>query len=417
MVEVEHKSAACCRACGAELQHLFLDLGMSPLCQSIVREEALNAVEHFYPLRVFACDQCFLVQIEEFVTPDGIFSEEYGYFSSYSTSWVEHARKYVEMAIRRFSLGGESQVVELASNDGYLLQHFVANQIPCLGIEPAGNVAQAALEKGVPTISKFFGLQTAKEVRRDKGGADLIIGNNVLAHVPNLNDFVSGMKELLNPVGTITMEFPHLERLIDENQFDTIYHEHFSYFTLTVAADVFARHGLTVFDVEELETHGGSLRIYAMHAEAAPSPSQRFKTTTDREEKRGFLSTDFYDAFGAKVEATKRDILGFLIEQKNAGRSIVGYGAPGKGNTLLNYCGIRTDILDYTVDRNPSKQNTYTPGTHIPILDPAVLRETKPDFVFILPWNLRDEITNEHSYVREWGGRFVTPIPHIEVDQ
>ena len=394
---------------------MMLDLGMSPPCQNRVYEHQLNHMEAFYPLRVFLCDSCFLVQLEEFVAPEKIF-DDYAYFSSYSESWVAHAKVYVEMIIKRLNLGTDSKVVEIASNDGYLLQHFVANSIPCLGIEPASNVAEAAIEKGVPTTVQFFGEQTAKNLRADFGAADLIVGNNVLAHVPDLNDFVSGIKVLLAPNGVVTMEFPHLLRLFEENQFDTIYHEHFSYFSFVVAREVFARHGMTLFDVQELKSHGGSIRIFACHADDESKIVQpAVNELLQREKDKGYLGTEIYDAFSARVRATKRDILSFLIEKKEAGKRIAGYGAPGKGNTLLNYCGIREDFLDYTVDISPHKQGSYTPGTHIPVLSPDHLRMTQPDYVLILPWNLTDEIVHRNAYVKEWGGKFVVPIPTVKV--
>jgi SAM-dependent methyltransferase len=372
-------------------------------------------MEPFYPLRVFLCTECFLVQLQEFVAPSEIFAD-YAYFSSYSDSWVRHAEKYVAMISEREELGEDSFVVELASNDGYLLQHFVSRGVPCLGIEPADNVARAAMEKGIPTTVRFFGKATAEEVLAEQGPADLIVGNNVLAHVPDLNDFVSGIKTLLAPTGVVTMEFPHLQKLIEENQFDTIYHEHFSYFSFCVAQDVFRRHGMTIFDVDELPSHGGSLRIYACHAgdgthEVRPGVGE----LSTRELAAGFKDPDMYDRFAANVEATKRNILDFLITARNEGKSVVGYGAPGKGNTLLNYCGIRTDFLDYTVDISPHKQGTYTPGTHIPIFSPDKLKSTKPDYVLILPWNLKSEIASQNVYVTEWGGRFVVPIPAVSI--
>jgi SAM-dependent methyltransferase len=404
-----------CRLCGATLEHLMLDLGMSPPCQNRVYAEQLNHMEAFYPLRVFLCHECFLVQLGEYVAPADIFSD-YAYFSSFSESWVDHAKKYVDMIVDRIGLTKSSKVVELASNDGYLLQHFVARQIPCLGIEPAENVAQAAIDKGIPTTARFFGQKTASDILNEEGPADLIIGNNVLAHVPDLNDFVSGIKTLLAPTGVVTMEFPHLQQLFEQNQFDTIYHEHFSYFSFVVAKDVFARHEMAIFDVEELKSHGGSLRIFARHATDNSRPvEKRVDELVSRELEKGYRDIDLYDSFAGKVRATKRDILSFLITQKGAGKSIAGYGAPGKGNTLLNYCGIREDFLDYTVDISPHKQGTYTPGTHIPVYSLDRLRETQPDFVIILPWNLTDEIVKRNAYISDWGGKFVVPIPSVRV--
>ena len=413
--ELRSSAAPPCRFCRHPLTHTFVDLGMSPPCQTHITPEQLNAMEAFYPLHAYVCERCFLVQLEEFVGPSDIFTE-YAYFSSYSDSWVAHAKRYVDHICQLLGLDDRSSVMEIASNDGYLLQHFVARRVPVLGIEPAANVARVAQEKGIPTVVKFFGQQTAREIAAEHGKPDLLLGNNVLAHVPDLNDFVAGMKILLADKGTITMEFPHLYRLMEQNQFDTIYHEHFSYFSLMTVEKVFAAHGLTLFDVEELPTHGGSLRIYVRHQEDSSRPvSDRVNALRARELAEGFGTLEHYTGFDKRVMATKRDILRFLIDAKAAGKKIVGYGAPGKGNTLLNYCGIRTDFLDFTVDRNPYKQGKYTPGTHIPILAPEAIREARPDYIFILPWNLRDEIVSSLAYVREWGCRFVVPIPRIEV--
>lgn len=411
--DVGHNSK--CRFCSAPLRTTFVDLGMSPLCQTHIKPEQLHEMEPFYPLHAYICDACLLVQLQEFVTPDAIFSE-YAYFSSYSTSWVEHARQYAEMAIGRFGLGPESKVMELASNDGYLLQHFVARGVSVLGIEPAANVAAVAVAKGVPTMVGFFGRDTAEVIATQHGRPDLLLGNNVLAHVPDLNDFVSGMKHLLASGGVLTMEFPYLERLMSENQFDTIYHEHFSYFSFNVVNRIFAHHGLTIFDVEQLPTHGGSLRIFARHAENSALPvGPRVDELLQRETDGNFLSLDRYRGFDEQVKETKRELVSFLIDVKRQGKKIVGYGAPGKGNTLLNYCGIRTDLLDFTVDANPYKQGKFTPGTHIPILPPDMIRKARPDYVLILPWNLSDEIVRTASYIGEWGGRFVVPIPKVKV--
>lgn len=405
-----------CRFCAAPLQHSFVDLGMSPPCQNHITPSQLNAMEAFYPLHAYVCDKCWLVQLEEFVAPADIFSE-YAYFSSYADSWVAHAKHYCDMMIERFGIGSQSKVAEIASNDGYLLQHFKARGVPVLGIEPAANVARVALEtKGIPSVVKFFGRNTAREVAAEHGQPDLLLGNNVLAHVPDLNDFVAGMKILLKHGGVLTMEFPHLFQLMKFNQFDTIYHEHFSYFSFYTVEQVFAAHGLTLFDVEELPTHGGSLRIFGRHAEDTTKPvSARVEELRSREVREGFNTLEKYRGFSEQVKATKRALLQFLIEAKQAGRKVVGYGAPGKGNTLLNYCGIRTDFLDFTVDRNPYKQGKYTPGTHIPILPPERLIEARPEYVLILPWNLRDEIVKSMSVVRSWGGRFVVPIPTVEI--
>lgn len=404
-----------CLFCKSPLRKTFVDLGMHPLCESYVSEDQLNAMEPFYPLHVYVCEKCFLVQLHEYVSPAEIFTE-YAYFSSYADSWVQHAKCYTEMTIDRLKLTAKSFVVELASNDGYLLQHFVAKGIPVLGVEPAVNVAEAARKKNVPTLVKFFGRITAKELVAERGTADLVLGNNVLAQVPDINDFVEGIKILLASRGTVTIEFPHLMRLMQENQFDTIYHEHFFYFSLMSAERVFAAQGLTLFDVEELPTHGGSLRIYGRHAEDQTQPvTERYHELMNREKAAGFDRLDTYALFSEKVRETKRRLLEFLIEAKRKGKAIAGYGAPGKGNTLLNYCGIRQDFIDYTVDRNTYKQGKYLPGTHIPIFAPEKIGETKPDYVLILPWNFKDEIMGQVSYIREWGGQFVVPIPEVRI--
>lgn len=406
---------AACRFCHAGLEHTFVDLGMSPLCQTHIEPHQLNHMEPFFPLHVWICDKCFLVQLEEYVSPKEIFTE-YAYFSSYSDSWVAHAKRYAELMKQRLGIDASKKVMEIASNDGYLLQHFVKMGVPVLGIEPAANVAKVAVEKGIPTTVQFFGVGAAQRIVAEHGHADLLLGNNVLAHVPDINDFVGGMKVLLRPGGVITMEFPHLFRLIVENQFDTIYHEHFSYLSLYVVEQVFGAHELTLFDVEELPTHGGSLRIYGRHADDATKPAtERLITLRNRELQSGVNRLEAYAPFEEKVKGTKRAVLDFLIAAKRTGKSIAGYGAPGKGNTLLNYCGIRTDFLDYTVDRSPYKQGRYTPGTHIPILAPERIKQTKPDYLFILPWNLKDEIMAQHAYIREWGGKFVVPIPEVKV--
>jgi hypothetical protein len=406
---------ASCRFCGSALHHTFTDLGMSPPCESNLSADQLNQMEAFYPLHVFVCEHCFLVQLQEYVSPEDIFTE-YAYFSSYSDSWLAHSKAYTELMVKRFQLGRESLAVELASNDGYLLQYFVEQGVPVLGVEPAVNVAKVATEKGIPTLVKFFGREMAAEMVRDGIRADLILGNNVLAQVPDVCSFVEGMKILLKPQGVITLEFPHLMRLMEGNQFDTIYHEHFSYFSFLTTMKIMAKFGLTVFDVEELSTHGGSLRVYARHAEDLSHPvSGRARELAEREEKSGFTRLETYFSFDEKVKETKRKILTFLIDAKRAGKSIAGYGAPGKGNTLLNYCGIRTDFVDYTVDRNPYKHGKFLPGTHIPIFPPEKIREAKPDYVLILPWNLKNEIREQLTYIREWGGKFVVPIPEVEV--
>ena len=403
---------AACRFCAAPLELSFADLGMSPPSNSYLEAADLNRMERFYPLHAWVCTKCFLVQLEEFETPEQIFSD-YAYFSSYSESWLAHARDYVEKVTQRFNLGRSSFAVEIASNDGYLLQYFVERGVPVLGIEPAANVAAVAQKKGVPTLVKFFGTATAKELGRQ---ADLVLGNNVLAHVPDLNDFVRGFATLLKPTGVATLEFPHLLRLIQENQFDTIYHEHFSYLSFATAERVFARHGMTLFDVEELPTHGGSLRIYARLASNAALPvSARVAELRQREKAAGLESAQTYRSFAESVRTVKRNLLKFLIGAREAGKRVVGYGAPAKGNTLLNYCGVRTDLLEYTVDRSPHKQGRFLPGVHIPIHAPERIAETRPDYVLILPWNLKDEITAQMAHVRSWGGCFVVPIPETKV--
>jgi SAM-dependent methyltransferase len=391
-----------------------VDLGLSPPCESYRSPEQLNAMELFYPLHVYVCEQCFLVQLQEYISPENIFSE-YAYFSSYSDTWLKHAQNYTEMAAARFQLDQQTQVVEIASNDGYLLQYFLKKGIPVMGIEPAANVAEVAIQKGIPTVVQFFGQETARDQVAKGQKADLLIGNNVLAHVPDLNDFVQGMKILLKPQGVITMEFPHLLRLMQENQFDTIYHEHFSYFSFITVEKVFAAHNLTLFDVEELPTHGGSLRIYACHAEAAKPVSLKVAELRTRESAAGFMRLEHYFSFDEQVKQTKRQLLSFLIEAKQQGKTVAGYGAPGKGNTLLNYCGIRTDFLDYTVDRNPYKQGNFLPGTHIPIFHPDKIKATQPDYVLILPWNLKEEVMAQMAFIREWGGKFIVPIPAVTI--
>jgi len=404
-----------CRFCGAPLEQTFVDLGMSPLCESFLTREQLDEMEPFYPLHAYVCQRCYLVQLSEYVSPAEIFSE-YAYFSSYSDSWLRHAKKYTERMVRRFGLDENTQVVELASNDGYLLQYFVEKGIPSLGIEPAANVARAAIDKGIPTVVKFFGTETAQELVAGGTRADLLVANNVLAHVPALNDFVRGIKLILKSHGVATLEFPHLLRLMAGNQFDTLYHEHFCYFSFTAAEKVLAAAGLTVFDVEELPSHGGSLRVYARHAEDCFLPIEpQVPELRRREEAAGLTGPDAYRSFAERVKATKRQLLDFLITAKRRGRTVAAYGAPGKGNTLLNYCGVREDFLDYTVDRNPYKHGKFLPGTHIPIFPPDKIAETKPDYVLILPWNLKDEIMQQLSYVRQWGGKFVVPIPEVTI--
>lgn len=404
-----------CRFCANPLTLSFADLGMSPPSNAYLKPAQLGRMEKFYPLHAWVCESCLLVQLEEFETPEQIFSD-YAYFSSYSESWLAHAREYTAMMIKRFALGAKSRVIEIASNDGYLLQYFVAAGVQVLGVEPAANVARVAEQKGVPTLVKFFGTETAKNLAAQGKQANVLLGNNVLAHVPDLNDFVAGMKILLAPNGVITMEFPHLLRLMQENQFDTIYHEHFSYFSFLTVREVFAKHGITLFDVEELPTHGGSLRIFGRHTEDV---GQAVLPAVDgllaRERAAGLDNIDTYRAFEEQVKETKRRLLEFLIAAKRSGKTVVGYGAPAKGNTLLNYCGIRSDFIDYTVDLSPHKQGHFLPGVHIPIYEPGRIRETRPDYVLILPWNLKDEVMKQMADVRSWGGKFVVPIPEVKV--
>ena len=405
-----------CRFCAAPLRVTFADLGMSPFANSYLKPEQLHRLEPFYPLHAYVCERCLLAQLEAFESPDKIFNEEYAYFASYSDSWLQHARSYVEMITERLGLTPSSQVIEVASNDGYLLRWFVDKGIPILGIEPSASVAKAALQRGIPTLIKFFGTETACELVAEGKQADLLIGNNVLAHVPNLNDFVAGLKLLLKPAGVLTMEFHHVLRLIEENQFDTIYHEHFSYFSFTTARQVFAKYGLRLFDVEEIPVTGGSLRIYAFHSDdKSKAVSPRVGALFAKEEAAGLTRLETYVAFSERVRAVKRNLLSFLIDAKERGRSIAGYGAAAKGNTLLNYCGVGTDFLDYVVDRSPYKQGLYLPGTHIPIASPDRIRQTKPDYVLILPWNIKDEIMEQLAYIGEWGGKFLVLIPDVKV--
>ena len=406
------EGAGSCRFCGAPLRAVFADLGMSPLANSFLAPERAEAMEPFYPLRAMVCGVCFLVQLKEFETPEQIFSD-YAYFSSYSSSWLEHCRRYSEQMIERLGLGPSSRVVEIASNDGYLLQFFAEREIPVLGIEPAANVAAVATGKGIETLVEFFGRRTASALAGESA-ADLLLGNNVLAHVPDLNDFVAGMKILLAPTGVITMEFPHLMRLIEQNQWDTIYHEHFSYLSFLTASRLFQAHGLRLFDVEELPTHGGSLRIYGCHADDQLKPdSDAALELRERERAAGYELLETYSEYGRRVERDKRQILSFLIELKQAGLTIAGYGAPAKGNTLLNYCGVGRDFIDFTCDLNPHKQGHLLPGSHIPIRPPEAIREEQPDVVLVLPWNLKDEICEQLSFIREWGGRFAARTPEL----
>lgn len=409
-------SSETCRLCDAELKDVFVDLGMSPIANDYVAADKANAMEPFYPLCVYVCTSCWLVQLPAAQAADNIFRDDYAYFSSVSKSWLDHARRYVDQVTERFGLDEQHSVVEVASNDGYLLQYFKKRDIPVLGIEPCGNVAQAAMDIGIPTVVEFFGEALASRLVTEGKAADLIVGNNVLAHVPDLRDFVTGLKTLLADKGLITMEFPHLARLIELNQFDTIYHEHFSYFSLLSVLNVFSRHGLRIFDVEELPTHGGSLRIYACHMEDdSKTNSEAVGNLLDREKQQGMDSLDIYRDFEQRVHRTKRELLKFLVGAREQGKTVVGYGAPAKGNTLLNYCGVRTDLLDYTVDMAPSKQGTLLPGTRIPVHHPDRILETRPDYVLILPWNIKDEIMSAMSAVTDWGGRFLIPIPDVKV--
>ena len=409
-----HLSAGRCRLCNSRLEYSFVDLGMSPLCESFLAAEQLDSMEPYFPLQALVCGECFLVQLKEYVSPEHIF-REYAYFSSYSTSWVAHARAYCEMITRRCELGADSLVVELASNDGYLLQHFLPLGVPVLGVEPAANVADVAIKKGIATHVDFFGVRVALDLVADHKRADLIIGNNVLAQVPDLNDFVAGMRLLLKPEGVITLEFPSLERLIANTEFDTIYHEHFSYFSLVTIERLAARHGLNVIDVEELATHGGSLRVYFAHVGSARAPTNRVADLLAREHRLGLRSLVTYSSFADQVRCAKRRLLAFLIAAKNEGKRICAYGAPGKGNTLLNYCGIGADFLEFTVDRNPYKHGRFTPGMHIPIYPVAAIDTAKPDYILILPWNLQHEIVQQMRHVAEWGGKFVIPIPETTI--
>jgi SAM-dependent methyltransferase len=404
-----------CRFCGSALRRTFVDLGMSPLCETYPAAADFKNGEVYYPLHVYTCEECFLVQLEEYEKAENIFAD-YPYFSSYSDSWLKHCESYCDKMTKRFGLNGESFVVEVASNDGYLLQYFVRQQVPVLGIEPAANVAKVAVEKGVPTQVSFLGAQVAKELVAERGGADLVLGNNVLAQVPDLNDFVEGLRILLKPAGVLTLEFPHLLRLIEWNEFDTIYHEHFSYFSLLTTVRILEAHGMKVFDVEELSTHGGSLRVYASRVENATHEVQAsVARLIEAEKKAGLSSAEGYERFAEQVKETKFAFVEFLLSAARQGQKVAGYGAPGKSATLLHYCGIGADLIEYTVDRSPHKQGRFLPGSHIPIYHPDRIRETKPDYVVILPWNLKDEIMEQLQYIREWGGRFVVPIPHVTV--
>lgn len=400
-----------CHNCSAELKDTFIDLGTSPLCNGFIKPENMNKGQRFFPLHAYVCSNCLLVQVAEYVSPETIYSD-YRYFSSYSDTWLEHAKSYVEMMTGNFHINQDNFVVEIASNDGYLLQYFKNKAIPILGIEPSENVANVSIKKGIPTEKTFFGEQEAHHIRQQYRSADLIIGNNVLAHVPQINDFIKGLDILLQKSGIMTFEFPHLLQLIDNNQFDTIYHEHFFYFSLIAVESIFKQHGMKIFDVQELDTHGGSIRIFVTRESNDNHPvSNAVERIISLEKERGYLDVNYYKSFDKKVHQTKRKLLELLINLKKQGKSIAGYGAPGKGSTLLNYCGIRTDIIDYTVDRNPNKWDCYLPGTLIPIFSPDKIREAKTDYILILPWNLKEEIMQQIHYVREWGAKFIIPIP------
>lgn len=406
-----------CRFCNTPLNYEFLDLVNAPPSNSFLTFSQLNEPEVYYPLRVLVCDNCFLVQIDEYQKSSAIFNHDYVYFSSFSTSWLSHAKSYCEKVVDRFSLDKNSSVVEIASNDGYLLQYFFERKIPVLGIEPTKNTAKVAMDKGIETITEFFGIDLAEALVKKGVSADLLIGNNVLAHVPDINDFVAGMQHILSPQGTITMEFPHLIQLIDNNQFDTIYHEHFSYLSLFTVQKIFLAKGLEIYDVDEISTHGGSLRIYAKHVgDTSKQISANVINLIQREKSKGVCKLDYYKGFTDKVEQIKLDLLSFLIDQKKKGKKVAGYGAAAKGNTLLNYCGIKKDLISLVVDANPIKQDKFLPGSHIPVVNEEKMKLERPDFVIIFPWNLSVEIKQQLSYIREWGGRFLIPIPTIVID-
>ncbi|SFP93839.1 class I SAM-dependent methyltransferase [Parafilimonas terrae] len=403
-----------CRFCKTELEHIFIDLINSPASNSFLTKEQLNEPEVFYPLKVYTCSKCFLVQVDEYKKSGAIFNSDYVYYSSFSTSWLEHSRRYVEMMTKRFHFNQHSQVIEIASNDGYLLQYFKQKNIPVLGIEPTANTAKAAEEKGIQSVVDFFGEQLAEKLIHKGIQADLLLGNNVLAHVPDINDFVAGMKIILKPQGVITMEFPHLMQLVGNNQFDTIYHEHFSYLSFHTVKQIFEAHGLEMFDVDEIPTHGGSLRIYAKHKEDNSKPiSDNVSVLLKKEADKSMLDINYYNDFQQKALNVKLAFTKFLIEKKEAGKKVAAYGAAAKGNTLLNYCGIKNDLIDFVVDANPYKQNKYLPASHIPVVDELHLKQEKPDYVIIFPWNLKAEITAQLSYIKDWGAKFVIPIPEL----
>lgn len=405
-----------CRFCQTKVSHVFIDLVASPPSNSFLSKENLNEPEVYYPLKVQVCDKCFLVQVDEYKKSDAIFNNEYVYFSSYSTSWLKHAEQYVNMMIKRFGYTKDHQVIEIASNDGYLLQYFLQKGVKVLGVEPTANTAAVAKDKGIDSIIDFFGVRLANELVKSNTKADLILGNNVLAHVPDINDFVGGMPIILNEGGVVTMEFPHLLQLIQHHQFDTIYHEHFSYLSLYTVQQVFAKHGLRVFDVEEIPTHGGSLRIFAAHNDDTAKPTlSSVDNILLKEHSFGLTSIDAYTGFQAKAETVKDDLLEFLINAKRSGKKVAGYGAAAKGNTLMNFCGLKSDAVKYVVDMNPHKQNKFLPGTHIPVVAEDVLKEDKPDYVLILPWNIKEEVMQQLSYIHSWGGKFVIAIPSFQI--
>ena len=405
-----------CRFCKTELSNTFIDLLNSPASNSFLKPAELNEPETFYPLKVYTCQECFLVQVDEYKKSDAIFNSDYVYFSSYSTSWLQHAKEYTGLMTRRFGYNEQSLVVELASNDGYLLQYFKEKNIPVLGIEPTANTAEVAIAKGIDSVVDFFGVRLAKALLAKNIQADLLLGNNVLAHVPDIVDFVAGMKIILKASGVVTMEFPHLMQLVDNNQFDTIYHEHFSYLSFTTVQKIFASQGLVLFDVDEIPTHGGSLRIYAKHAEdSSKAISPNVEKLLQKETAKGMNGLAYYDNFQQKALQVKLDLTDFLIQQKRAGKKVAAYGAAAKGNTLLNYCGIKNDLIEFVVDANPHKQNKYLPASHIPVMNEQYLKDRQPDFVIILPWNLKDEITAQLSYIKTWGGQFVVPIPALQI--
>jgi ubiquinone/menaquinone biosynthesis C-methylase UbiE len=406
-----------CRFCKTELKHVFIDLVNSPASNSYLNAEQLNEPETYYPLKVYICHNCFLVQVDEYQKSDALFNSEYAYFSSYSRTWLAHAQKYTQDMIARFGFSESSKVIEIASNDGYLLQYFKEKKVPVLGIEPTANTAKVAMEKGIETVVEFFGTSLAKKLSGQNIQADLLLGNNVLAHVPDIKDFVAGMQVILKPTGVITMEFPHLMQLVDNNQFDTIYHEHFSYLSFYTVKQLFESVGLEMFDVEEIPTHGGSLRIYAKHKnDSSKEISPRVAALLEKEIKQGITDLNYYHNFQQKAFDIKLSLLSFLTEQKKAGKKVGAYGAAAKGNTLLNYCGVKNDLVDFVVDSNPHKQGKFLPASHIPVVNEEYLKQQKPDYVLILPWNLKDEIKEQLAYIRDWKGKFVVPIPSLQID-